>query len=205
MGAMPSIEDTIFQLRFTVKQLERLSRKAEKDQKAQTNKIKKSLQQGNVEGAKIYAENAIRKKNESLNYLRMAARVDGVSSKVQSAATMKQVAKNMEGVTKALDKAMKSMDLEKVSKVMEKFEGTFEDLDVRTSVMEDSMSTATTLSTPMDQVSALIQQVADENGLEVMNQLQDVTPGTSLPAERAAERSQAEDDQLSRRLAELRD
>ena len=44
-----------------------------------------------MEGARIYAENAIRKKNEGLNYLRMAARVDAVSSKVQTALTMKQV------------------------------------------------------------------------------------------------------------------
>ena len=50
-----------------------------------------ALQQKNVEGARIYAENAIRKKNEGLNYLRMAARVDAVSSKVQTAVTMKQV------------------------------------------------------------------------------------------------------------------
>lgn len=39
----------------------------------------------------MYAENAIRKKNEGLNYLRMAARVDAVSAKVQSALTMKDV------------------------------------------------------------------------------------------------------------------
>ena len=50
-----------------------------------------ALVQGNVEGAKIYAENAIRKKNEGLNYLRMAARVDAVSNRVQSAMMMKDV------------------------------------------------------------------------------------------------------------------
>lgn len=47
----------------------------------QEGKIKKALQQGNVEGAKIYAENAIRKKNESLSYLRMASKVDAVQSR----------------------------------------------------------------------------------------------------------------------------
>lgn len=51
----------------------------------------KALQQKNFEGAKIYAENAIRKKNEGLNFLRLASRVDAVSSKVQSAMMMKQV------------------------------------------------------------------------------------------------------------------
>jgi len=53
--------------------------------------ISKALQQKNIEGAKIYAENAIRKKNEGLNYLRLASRVDAVSSKVQTAMMMKQV------------------------------------------------------------------------------------------------------------------
>lgn len=50
-----------------------------------------ALQQKNVEGAQIYAENAIRKKNESLNYLRFAARVDAVSAKVQTGLAMKNV------------------------------------------------------------------------------------------------------------------
>ena len=50
-----------------------------------------ALKDGNIEGARIYAENAIRKKNEGLNYLRMAARVDAVASRVQSAKMMKDV------------------------------------------------------------------------------------------------------------------
>ena len=50
-----------------------------------------ALQQKNVECARVYAENAIRKKNEGLNWLRMASRLDAVSSKVQTAVTMKAV------------------------------------------------------------------------------------------------------------------
>lgn len=50
-----------------------------------------ALQQKNVECARIYAENAIRKKNEGLNWLRMASRLDAVASKVQTAVTMKGV------------------------------------------------------------------------------------------------------------------
>ena len=46
-------------------------------------------------------------------------------------------------------------------------------------------------------MEALIQQVADENGLEVMSQLEAVQPGTSTL--RAGERSQGQEEQLSRR------
>ncbi|XP_002735402.1 charged multivesicular body protein 1a-like [Saccoglossus kowalevskii] len=200
---MSGIEDTMFQLKFTSKQLARLAKKAEKDQKSETAKVKKALQQRDVERAKIYAENAIRKKNEGLNYLRLSARVDGVASKVQTAMTMKMVTKNMGQVVKGLDKAMASMDLQKVSATMEKFEKQFEDLDVHTSVLEDSMSTATTLSTPTDQVDILIKQVAEENGLEVMTQLNDVqVPSGGLSA--STNRSLNEEETLSRRLQALR-
>lgn len=202
---MPDMQDLMFQLKFSCRQLERLSKRAEKEEKMQRNKIKKAIQQGNVEGAKIYAENAIRKKNEGLNYLRMASKLDAVASKVQSAVTMKGVTKNMGSVVKALDKAINSMDLQKVSAVMEQFEQQFEDLDVRTSVVEEAMGSATTTSTPMDQVENLIQQVAEENGLDIMDQLaqaQSVPSGSLSVA--TGDRTLREEEALSRRLAALR-
>ncbi|XP_049580446.1 charged multivesicular body protein 1a isoform X6 [Syngnathus scovelli] len=196
----PFSPNTLFQLKFTSKQLERLAKKAEKDsQKEQA----KALQQKNVECARVYAENAIRKKNEGLNWLRMASRVDAVASKVQTAVTMKSVTRNMSQVTKALDKALNSMDLQKVSAVMDKFESQVQNLDVHTSVMEDSMSSAMTLTTPQEQVDDLIHQIAEESGLEVMDQLSKLPAGaTSVGAETS--RSQEKEDQLSRRLAALR-
>merc|ERR1711874_127333 len=153
------------------KQLEKLSKKAEKDQKKEEAQIKKALEKGDKERARIYAENAIRKKNESLNYLRMSSKVDATASRAQSAVPMKGVAKNMEGVVKALDKAINSMELTKISEVMDKFESQFEDLDVHTSVMENAMGQATTTNTPASQVDDLIKQVAEESGLEISSQM----------------------------------
>ncbi|XP_071957447.1 charged multivesicular body protein 1a-like [Antedon mediterranea] len=200
---MPSMEDTLFQLKFATKQLERLAKKSEKEQKTQQAKVKKAIQQKNIEGAKIYAENAIRKKNEGLNYLRMASRVDAVSSRVKSAMAMKEVTKNMGSVVKGLDKAMASMNLEKVSQIMEKFEGQFEDLDVHTQVLEGSLGNSTTLSTPQDQVDQLIQQVAEENGLDMISDLASAPEVNDTIA--SSSRTTQQDDVLSKRLAALRE
>ena len=82
------IEDTLIQLRMTTKQLEKLAQKAQKEQTVEKLKIKRAMEQKNIEGAQIHAENSIRKKNEYLNYLRLASRVDAVSSKVKSAVAM---------------------------------------------------------------------------------------------------------------------
>ena len=38
-----------------------------------------AIEKGNAEGARIYAQNAIREKNSGLNYLRMSARIDAVA------------------------------------------------------------------------------------------------------------------------------
>lgn len=40
-------------------------------------KVKKAIEKGNMEGAKIYAQNAIRKKNEQLNYLKLGCVLSG--------------------------------------------------------------------------------------------------------------------------------
>ena len=87
--------------------------------------VLQALQQGNNDGARIYASNAIRKKSESLNLLRLASRIDAVASRVETATTMRQVTGNMTSVVKGMDKAMETMNLERVrplpSLIYEKF------------------------------------------------------------------------------------
>merc|ERR1712109_363761 len=195
------MEDTLFQLKFCSKQLARMSKKAEKEQRQQEAQVKKALEKGNPDVARVYAENAVRKKNESLNYLRMSSKVDATASRVQSAVPMKGVAKNMGSVVKSLEKAINSMELQKISEVMDKFESQFEDLDVHTAVMEDAMGSATTTTTPVDQVEALMKQVADENGLEITENLASV-PNQTIGEPTAT--TATADYALGRRLAALR-
>lgn len=56
------------------------------------------LQKQNQEGARIHAENAIREKNQALHFLKLGARLDAVTQRVQTAVTMQQVTVSMKGV-----------------------------------------------------------------------------------------------------------
>lgn len=201
-GGGNNLEKQLFNLKFAAKNLERSSKKCEKEEKAEKLKLKKAIQKGNIDGARIYAENSIRQKNQALHFLKLASRVDAVSQRVQTAVTMKQVTGSMSSVVKSMDSALKSMDLEKVSAMMDKFEKQFEQLDVQTQVMDETMSASTTLSVPQGQVDSLMQQVADEHGLEVNMELPQSEAGT-LGASAATNASQ-EQDELSQRLAKLR-
>ena len=192
------MQDNLFNLKLAAKQLERNAVKCEKDEKTEKSKLKKAIQKSNLEGARIHAENAIRQKNQSLNYRRMSSRVDAVSQRVQTAATMQQVTKSMGGVVSAMESAMKSMNLEKVTKLMDDFERQFEHLDVQTQVMDEAMQGTTVLNVPEVQVDSLMQEVADEAGLELNMELSSQQVG--LPSTAVQEQ-----DDLSARLAQLRE
>lgn len=194
--------ENLFNLKFAAKELERNSKKCEKEERQEKLKCKKAIQKGNTEGARIHAENAIRQKNQALNFLRMSARVDAVASRVQTAITTKRVTQGMTGVVKAMDAAMKSMSLEKISNVMDKFEKQFEDLDVQSSYMEGTMQSTTTATLPENQVDQLMHQIADEAGLELNMELpESQTAAVATPATASADKDQ---DELSQRLARLR-
>ncbi|KAL6030336.1 hypothetical protein STEG23_019283, partial [Scotinomys teguina] len=81
------------------------------------------------------------------------------------------VTKSMAGVVKSMDATLRSMNLEKISALMDKFEHQFETLDVQTQQMEDTMSSTTTLTTPQNQVDMLLQEMADEAGLDLNMEL----------------------------------
>jgi len=171
MGNGQSMEDHLFNLKWTAKQLAKESKKCESNAAANKLKCKKAMETGNMEGARIFAETAIRDKNQSLNYLRLSSRIDAVSQRVNTAVKMKTLTKDMSGIVNSMDSVMKSMNVEKITAVMDKFEKQFEDLDLATGVMEQSMQSSTAMTMPEQQVEGLMQQVADEYNIEFQSGL----------------------------------
>lgn len=133
-------------------------------------------------------------------FLSIASQKFSHFSRVQAALTTRKVTNSMAGVVKAMDAAMKSMNLEKISGLMDKFESQFEDLDVQSNVMENTMSSTVTTSVPQNDVDSLMQRVADEAGLELNMEL---PAGPSATIGQSTQVSQ-EQDELTQRLARLR-
>lgn len=197
---MSGLEKALFQLKFTAKQLNRQAARADKEIKAEENKVKKAIQQGHNDIARLYAQNSIRKQTERKNLILLSSRIDAVASRVQTAVTMRSVTGNMMGVVKGMDKALESMNPDKISMVMDKFESQFEDLDATTSYYENATTNANALTTPQDEVDLLMQKVADEAGLELRQNL-DVNTPQKTKIEVADEQVE---DKLNERLRALR-
>jgi len=98
-----------------------------------------------------------------------------------------------------MESALKSMNLEQISTMLDRFEKSFENLDVQSQVMEDTVGGVTAQSVPEGDVQQLMMQTADEAGLELNMEM----PGAANTSIGQAAANQEQDD-LSQRLAALR-
>ncbi|CAG9582798.1 conserved hypothetical protein [Leishmania major strain Friedlin] len=203
--SVEKLYDIQFQLKFTAKQFLKNASRCEKEQKQEMNKCKQAMEKNNMEGARIYAQNSIRKKNEALNHLRLSARMDAVVARLDTAIKMKMVTKNMGQMVKGMDKVLQSMDPATISRLMDTFEQQFETMDVTSAYMEGAIGQSTAVTTPEDEVNNLMSQVADEHGLDIREQLNDnlQIKNTNLTAQKAEEK-QVEEDDLEAKFAQLR-
>merc|ERR1712070_972406 len=144
-----------FALKLQSKQMQRMASKAEKNVGKEKAKVAKAVKEGNSEGARLYAENAISQKTSQMNYLRMASKVDATAGKLEQAVAMNQVSQQMLKITQKLQPSMNSMDSTKVGMDMEKFGEVFEELDVRVEMTSSALGGATVNMTPQEQVDSL--------------------------------------------------
>lgn len=77
------------------------------------------------------------------------------------------MAKHLKETSILMSKVAKQMPLTETSQMMEALERNFEELEVKSRVMDDSMQRATTTQQPADQVAELVQQIGREINIEV--------------------------------------
>eukprot|EP00310_Coccolithus_braarudii_P017783 CAMPEP_0183354512 /NCGR_PEP_ID=MMETSP0164_2-20130417/37356_1 /TAXON_ID=221442 /ORGANISM="Coccolithus pelagicus ssp braarudi, Strain PLY182g" /LENGTH=201 /DNA_ID=CAMNT_0025527409 /DNA_START=44 /DNA_END=649 /DNA_ORIENTATION=- len=200
------MDSQIFNLKFTSKQIARTATKCTKQEKDELIKVKKAMEKGDMDTARIYGQNAIRIRNTGNNYLRLASRIDAVASRLESAIKMQQVSSQMGTVVKGMDKALASMDMDKIASVMEQFEKSFDELDLRGQAVEGTLASSTATSMPESEVDSLIQQVSDEHGLEFASRAVDAAtaPVAMKVTNTETATQEADEDQLEKRLAALR-
>ena len=201
----------IFSIQFTSKQLNRQAAKADKDARAEQAKLKKALTQTPPQPqiARLYATSSIRNSKQRVDLLTLAARIDAVAARVQTAITMRTVTQSMGQTVKGMDVALKSMDLEKIGAVMEKFESQFEDLDVVGGYYEGVAGGVESQQVGVEghgEVEALMSRVADEAGVELSQGLeQDQVPNEELANKEGKQKEQAAlEEGLGDRLRALR-
>ena len=194
-------------LQFTSKSLARQAAKADRDSRAEQTKLKKALTQTPPQPqiARLYATNSVRNSQQRIQLLTLAARIDAVAARVQTAITMRGVTQSMAQTVRGMDAALKSMDLEKIGAVMEKFEAQFEDLDVVTGYYEGVAGGVESQQVGVEghgEVEALMGRVADEAGVELNRAFVEESVPTKEVGEEQQEGKQKEREVLEEGLGD---
>lgn len=202
-----------FNIKFCGKQFSKNAKNSERDSDRDIEKCKQAMQKGNLEVAKIYAQSAIRKKNESVNFVKLSARMEAVASRLDTAIKMKMVTKAMGTMVKGMDKVLQGMNPEHISRLMETFETQFENVDVTSEYMQEAIGMSASSSTPESEVTELLQRVADTNGMDLKRMMASSAsvPGQALPQapiqqqqqQAVAQSNDPDLDALSARIAAL--
>merc|ERR1711977_762481 len=109
-------------MKIQSKMLNRSAIKADKESAREKLKVKSAMEKGNQEGARLYAENAIRQKNQAMAHRRLASRLDAVASKLETCQNSMKVANNLGVLTKKLGPSLNAMNITQISSTMDDFE-----------------------------------------------------------------------------------
>ena len=167
--------DTIFEFKMMAKQFSKESKKAETAHKNLLNKVKDLIAKGDYEHAKVAAADAIRKKNEIKRYQVLSSKVDTISQRLQNAYQTQQLTENMKSLTQKMI-STNIGDMVQINETMANFEKMFDDLDVNSNMMNEVFDNVNVGTTNDQEVNELINQVAEANGMKVMDEL-DVNAG----------------------------
>ena len=169
--------DTMFEFKMMGKSMAKEANKSEAQNKALIKKVKDSIAKGDYEQAKVAAGDAIRQKNQVRRYRVLSSKIDTIAQRLQSAYQNQQLTEKMQSLTQQMIGAGNMMDLVKMTETMANFEKLFDDLDVNSAMMDQVFDNVNAGTVNEGEVNQLIAQVAQQNGMKLSEDFDNVQIG----------------------------
>ena len=175
--------DTMFEFKMMGKQMAKEAKKSENQNKALIKKVKDCIAKGDYEQAKVAASDAIRQKNQVRRYRVLSSKIDTIAQRLQSAYQNQRLTEQMQSLTQQMVGAGNMMDLVKMTETMANFEKLFDDLDVNSNMMDQVFDNVNAGTVNEGEVNQLIAQVAQQNGMKLSEDFDNVQIGEGGIAE----------------------
>ena len=175
--------DTMFEFKMMGKSMAKEAKKAENQNKNLIKKVKDCIAKGDYEQAKVAASDAIRQKNQVRRYRVLSSKIDTVAQRLQTAYQNQRLTEQMQSLTQQMVGAGNMMDMVKMTETMANFEKLFDDLDVNSAMMDQVFDNVNAGTVNDAEVNTLIQQVAQQNGMKLSEDFDNVQIGEGGIAE----------------------
>ena len=186
--------DTMFEFKMMAKQMEKESKKSESQSKALIGKVKKCIEKGDYEQAKLAAADAIRQKNMVKRYRVLSSKVDTVAQRLKTAYQNQKLSEQMQNLTQQLLGAGNMMDIVKMTETMSNFEKLFDDLDINSNMMDQVFDNVNAGTVNENEVNQLIGQIAQQNGMHLSEEFEGVQMGEANNVEQQPAQQVGADD-----------
>ena len=177
------IFDTMFEFKMMGKSMAKESKKSEVQSKNLIKKVRDCIAKGDYEQAKVAASDAIRQKNMVKRYRVLASKIDTVAQRLQTAYQNQKLSEQMQSLTQQLLGAGNTMDIVKMTETMANFEKLFDDLDVNSNMVDQVFDNVNAGTVNEQEVKQLIGQIAQQNGMKLSEEFDDVQLGEGGIAE----------------------
>lgn len=160
----------IFQLKFSIKQMEKAAKKAESEAEKKKKEMAAYLKKGDTERAKVYGEMVLQKRAESVQHLRMAQKIDIIKGKFEAAKAAGKVSKAVASSVKAMEKINEDMAKGKSMDLVARYEKALEDSEVQAMFMDEALAGASgTTAVASSDVQALIDEMSGVAATKAMD------------------------------------
>jgi len=133
------MNEALMNMKMKGKQFSRESGKCDKEKDKYIVKAKEALKKGNEEGARLFLELAQQKKSESMNYLRMSARLEHLAANIKSKNASMTMVEELNRFTPILTMQAEALPVEEMYKKLNDFGVAYDNLTVKGKIMDENM------------------------------------------------------------------
>ncbi|XP_053308404.1 charged multivesicular body protein 2a-like [Spea bombifrons] len=158
-------------LTWAMGELDKERQKLEQQEKKTIVDIKEMAKQGQMDTVKVMAKDLVRTRRYVKKFITMRAKIQAVSSKIQTLKSNDSMAQEMKGVTKAMATMNRQLQLPQIQNIMTEFEKQAEIVDMKEEMMNDAIDDAMGDEGDEEESDAVVSQVLDELGVTLTDEL----------------------------------
>lgn len=160
-----SNREHLINLKMVNRRLNKSMKKLENTERQTERKIRQAIQKGDMQAARMYAQDTVRSRKWARGYQSLISKIDGLLFKLERADAVQSIAGEMKGVAKTLINANQSLNLPEIDHLVGDMQRALDGIEETSEIMEDSMDNLFEGDTDETEIDSLLTEYGVEVGL----------------------------------------
>ena len=157
--------DHMLNLKVVSRRLSRSQKKLDNQQRQNERKIRQAIQKGDMQSARLYAQDTVRARKWGRGYQSLISKIDGLVFKLERADAIQDISKEMKGVAKSLIEANDALNLPEIDSLVGDMQEALDGIEDTSEIMEGSMDEIFSSDTNESEIDNLLQEYGAEVGV----------------------------------------